>query len=139
MSAFGKRSGVSGGRPNFGVAKPMKGGPGASDYEVTVTTDRPADTVVAGQPMTLKVSVTNKSSAPIYQLRAVTKSDSGYYDEKELLFGKIDPGKTATAKAPLGWCETEGHKHAADLNVHFFLDIQINPPYKGDTSAFSYV
>ena len=30
MSAFGKRSGVSGGRPNFGVAKPMKGGPGGA-------------------------------------------------------------------------------------------------------------
>jgi hypothetical protein len=23
-------------------------------------------------------------------------------------------------------------------DVHFFLDIQINPPYKGDTSALSY-
>ncbi|MEP6982548.1 MAG: CpaF family protein [Sphingomicrobium sp.] len=31
MSAFGKRGGVSGGgRPSFGVAKPMKGGPGGS-------------------------------------------------------------------------------------------------------------
>jgi pilus assembly protein CpaF len=30
MSAFGKRSGVSGGRPSFGVAKPMKGGGGAA-------------------------------------------------------------------------------------------------------------
>jgi pilus assembly protein CpaF len=28
MSAFGKRNGVGGGRPSFGVAKPMKGGPG---------------------------------------------------------------------------------------------------------------
>ena len=27
MSAFGKRSGVGGGRPSFGVAKPMKGSP----------------------------------------------------------------------------------------------------------------
>src|SRR5690348_1739499 len=27
MSAFGKRSGMSGSRPSFGVAKPMKGGP----------------------------------------------------------------------------------------------------------------
>ena len=27
MSAFGKRNGVGGGRPSFGVAKPMKGGP----------------------------------------------------------------------------------------------------------------
>jgi pilus assembly protein CpaF len=30
MSAFGKRGGISGGRPNFGVAKPMKGGPGVA-------------------------------------------------------------------------------------------------------------
>jgi pilus assembly protein CpaF len=32
MSAFGKRSGISGGggRPSFGVAKPMKGGPGSA-------------------------------------------------------------------------------------------------------------
>ena len=30
MSAFGNRSGVSGGRPSFGVAKPMKGGPGGA-------------------------------------------------------------------------------------------------------------
>src|SRR5690242_4228320 len=29
MSAFGKRGGISGGRPAFGVAKPMKGGPSA--------------------------------------------------------------------------------------------------------------
>jgi len=26
----------------------------------------------------------------------------------------------------------------ADGDVHFFLDIQINPPYKGDTSACFY-
>jgi pilus assembly protein CpaF len=30
MSAFGKRGGMSGSRPNFGVAKPMKGGPGGT-------------------------------------------------------------------------------------------------------------
>ena len=30
MSAFGKRGGMGGGRPNFGVAKPMKGGSGAA-------------------------------------------------------------------------------------------------------------
>ena len=31
MSAFGKRGGMSGGsRPSFGVAKPMKSGPGSS-------------------------------------------------------------------------------------------------------------
>jgi carboxyl-terminal processing protease len=90
--------------------KTAKAGPKATDFDVSVTTDRPDNTVPAGQPMTLKVSVTNKSALPIYQLRAVTKSDSGYYDEKELLFGRVDPGKTVSAKAPLGWCETEGRK-----------------------------
>jgi carboxyl-terminal processing protease len=97
--------------------KGEKAGPKASDFEVSVTTERPNDTVTAGQPMTLRVAVTNKGTAPIYQLRAVTKSDSGYYDEKELLFGRIDPGKTGTAKAPLGWCETEGRKPGSTTPV----------------------
>jgi carboxyl-terminal processing protease len=90
--------------------KGTKTGPKGGDFDVSVTTDRQGDTVAAGQPMTLRVAVTNKSTLPIYQLRAVTKSDSAYYDEKELLFGRVDPGKTVVAKAPLGWCETEGHK-----------------------------
>ena len=35
MSAFGKRSGVGGGRPSFGVAKPMKGGGGGGPIKPT--------------------------------------------------------------------------------------------------------
>jgi carboxyl-terminal processing protease len=69
--------------------KGFKGGPKASDFEVQVATDRQGDTVVAGQPMTLKVSVTNKGTVPVYELRAITKSDSAYYDEKELVYGRI--------------------------------------------------
>jgi pilus assembly protein CpaF len=34
MSAFGKRNGMSGGRPNFGVAKPMKGSGGSAGAEI---------------------------------------------------------------------------------------------------------
>ena len=34
MSAFGKRGGIGGGRPNFGVAKPMKGGGGGGTAAV---------------------------------------------------------------------------------------------------------
>jgi pilus assembly protein CpaF len=33
MSAFGKRGGIGGGRPSFGVAKPMKGGPGGAPVQ----------------------------------------------------------------------------------------------------------
>ncbi|HEV8406637.1 MAG TPA: CpaF family protein, partial [Sphingomicrobium sp.] len=39
MSAFGKRGGVGGGRPNFGVAKPMKGGGGSAPVKATVPLD----------------------------------------------------------------------------------------------------
>src|SRR5262249_41667318 len=84
-----KKAGIDWDSPPKGV----KGSPKASDYDVQVTTDRPGDTVVAGQPMILKVSVTNKGTSPVYELRAITKSDSAYYDEKELVFGRIDPGK----------------------------------------------
>jgi len=84
--------------------------PKASDYEVKVSTDHPADTFAAGEQVTLKVSVKNKSASPAYQVRASTKSDGAYYDEKEFVFGKILPGETKTATAPLGFCDVDGHK-----------------------------
>jgi carboxyl-terminal processing protease len=90
--------------------KEQKVGPKAADYEVKVETDRKGDSVLAGEPMNLKLTVKNKGQTPIFQLRAVTKSDGPYYDEKELVLGKIGPGETKTATTPLGWCEVEGRK-----------------------------
>jgi carboxyl-terminal processing protease len=85
-------------------------GPAAGDFEVKLETDRKGDTVTAGEPMNLKVTVKNNGTEPIHQLRAVTKSDGGYYDEKELAFGKLEPGKSRTATVPFGWCELDGRK-----------------------------
>jgi carboxyl-terminal processing protease len=85
-------------------------GPTASDYEVKVSTDRPSDTLTAGDTMQLSVSVKNKGKTPVYQLRAVTKSDGPYWDEKELAFGRIGPGETRTASVPLGFCDVDGRK-----------------------------
>ncbi|MGC4093228.1 MAG: MXAN_5808 family serine peptidase [Polyangiaceae bacterium] len=82
----------------------------AGDYEVKVQTDRPSDTVTAGESMTLKVSVKNKGTVPAYQLRAITKSDGPYYDERELIFGRIDPGQTKTVSVPFGFCDVDGRK-----------------------------
>ena len=90
----------------------VKNGPASGDFVVHVKTDRKNDTVIAGEPMSLEVEVENHSNAPVYRLRAITKSDSGYFDEKELVFGRIDPGKNRTAKVPLGWCQVEGRKLA---------------------------
>jgi carboxyl-terminal processing protease len=78
--------------------------------EVKLDTDKPNNEVTAGDAMTLKVTVTNKGTVPLFRLAAVTKSDNGLYDNKELVIGKLEPGKTKAASIPLGWCEVEGHK-----------------------------
>jgi carboxyl-terminal processing protease len=78
--------------------------------EVKLETDRAGNEVMAGDPIQLKVTVTNKGTVPLYRLNGVTKSDNPMFDNKELVIGKLDPGKSKTAIAHLGWCETKGHK-----------------------------
>ncbi|MCL2824622.1 MAG: peptidase S41, partial [Polyangiaceae bacterium] len=70
----------------------------------------PGNKVKAGESVELRVTVTNNGTEPVYQLRALTTSDSSYYDRKELIFGKIEPGKSKTAVSHLGWCDLEGRR-----------------------------
>ncbi|WP_437776531.1 MXAN_5808 family serine peptidase [Sorangium sp. So ce1097] len=81
-----------------------------SELDVKVETDRANAEVTAGEPMELRVTVKNNGKQPVYRLRGTTESDNLYFASKELIFGKIGPGQTKTAKAPLGWCEVEGRK-----------------------------
>lgn len=85
-------------------------GPTKDQFEVKVETNRPGERVKAGEAMDLKVTVKNNGTEPVYQLRALTTADSSYYDRKEFIFGKIEPGKSKTATAPLGWCDVEGRR-----------------------------
>ena len=85
-------------------------GPQQSEMTVSVKTDRPGNTVTAGEAVSIEVTVQNNGSVPVYRLRATTKSDNPYFDEKELVFGKIDAGESKTVTAPLSWCEIEGRK-----------------------------
>jgi carboxyl-terminal processing protease len=105
VSADLKKLGIDWSPPPEGRKKGAQSG----DFDVAVSTSAKGNEVRAGEPLDLVVSVKNKGKEPIYQLRAITKSDSGYYDEKELIFGKIEPGETKKAKAALGWCDTDGH------------------------------
>jgi carboxyl-terminal processing protease len=82
-------------------------GPEPEDYLVKVRTDRADNRVNAGDPLTLEVELQNRGTLPIYRMRAITKSDNGNFDERELVFGRIDPGQTRTAKVPLGLCAVE--------------------------------
>jgi carboxyl-terminal processing protease len=81
---------------------------GPSDVEVSVTTNQKDNKVKAGDPFELEVSVTNKGKAPLYQLRAMTKSDNALFNERELVFGLVEPGKTRKWTTTLGLCKTEG-------------------------------
>ncbi len=91
-------------------AEPVAPANGPAPVEVRVETDRPDNEVQAGEPLQLRVTVTNKGTTPLYRLSAATKSDSALFDNKELVFGKIEPGKSRTATAPLGFCDVEGRK-----------------------------
>jgi carboxyl-terminal processing protease len=82
----------------------------SKDLDVKIATDRPGNEVTAGEPMDLRVTVTNNGKQPVYRLRGTTESDNPYFENKELVFGKLAPGQSRTVKAPLGWCDVEGRK-----------------------------
>ena len=62
---------------------------------------------MAGEPFNLKVQVENKGKAPLYQLRATTKSDNRLFSERELVFGKLAPGEKKTWSTTLGICKAD--------------------------------
>ncbi|MBI2396025.1 MAG: PDZ domain-containing protein, partial [Deltaproteobacteria bacterium] len=82
----------------------------ASKISVTVEPSKAGGEVVAGEPLEIKVTVTNNGTVPLYRLRAQTKADAGIFDGKEFVFGRVDPGKSRSWTTPMGWCETEGYK-----------------------------
>ncbi len=69
--------------------------------EVALSTDKPNHTIRGGEHGVLTVEVSNTGTAPAYQVRAISESDYNYFDERELMFGKIEPGETKTATLKL--------------------------------------
>jgi len=78
--------------------------------EVKVETDRPNNEVTAGETINLKVTVTNHGPTTLYRLSALSKSEDPMFDNKELVIGRLEPGKSRTASIPGGWCDVKGHK-----------------------------
>jgi carboxyl-terminal processing protease len=66
-----------------------------------LSTDKPNHTIRGGEHGVLTVELTNTGDAPAYRVRAISDSDYNYFDERELLFGKIMPGETKTATLKL--------------------------------------
>jgi carboxyl-terminal processing protease len=88
---------------------------GKTSVSVEAFTDRPENHVVAGEPMKLTVRVKNTGEAPLYRLRAVTKSENRLFSDRELVFGKLLPGETREWTAPLGVCLTEEGKRSCRI------------------------
>jgi carboxyl-terminal processing protease len=78
--------------------------------DVKVETDRSNNEVSAGETINLKLTVTNHGPTTLYRLSALTKSEDPMFDNKELVIGKLEPGKSRTAGIPGGWCNVKGYK-----------------------------
>ncbi|MCB9507410.1 MAG: PDZ domain-containing protein [Myxococcales bacterium] len=50
--------------------------------------------VHAGDPVTITLRATNDGTRPLYQVRAVSRSDYELFDDREFVFGRLDPGRT---------------------------------------------
>ena len=74
---------------------------------MAIRSDKTGNTIGAGESGTVTVTVTNEGTAPAYQVRAYSDSDYSYFDERELLFGRIDPGQTRSVPLKLSVSEHE--------------------------------
>lgn len=68
----------------------------APAYDLKITTSSPDGQVKAGEKVTITAAFTNKGTEPLYQVKAITEADYNVFNDREFIFGKVDPGKTAT-------------------------------------------
>ena len=83
---------------------------GASDVVVTLSTSSPNNEGTAGQPFELRVRVQNRGQHPLFQLRAGTHSDYSLFNQRELVFGRLNPGESREWATTLGVCKTEDNR-----------------------------
>ncbi len=79
---------------------------GPTSFQVEASLS-PGERIEAGHDLSLRVTVRNTGSAPVYRLRAQIKSDYGLFDGKELAFGYLPPGASKSWEVPLGACAKE--------------------------------
>ncbi|EDM74020.1 carboxyl-terminal protease family protein [Plesiocystis pacifica SIR-1] len=90
----------------------------AAKLEVSLSTDKRGDTIAGGESGVLTMTVTNAGDAPAYRVRALSDSDYNYFDERELMFGRIDPGETKTATLKLS---VSAHELSRTDRIDFHL------------------
>jgi carboxyl-terminal processing protease len=105
----------------------------AAELRLVLKTDKKDNAIRGGETGTLTATVTNVGSAPAWQVRAISDSDYGYFDERELFFGRIDPGQTRTATLQLSVGE---HELTRTDRLAFSLFEQHGAPMSKDSHRF---
>ena len=67
----------------------------------TMSTDRPANEVIAGDTVKFKATITNKGPGVAGQVRAQLKGNDLLFDGREFVFGKIKPGESRSWVVPV--------------------------------------
>lgn len=96
-----------------------KPGSGAAKLGVSIKSDKKDNVIKGGEQGTVTVTVTNEGDAPAWQVRAITDSDYRYFDERELLFGKLAPGESKSYSIKLSVGEHEISR-SDRIDVHLF-------------------
>jgi carboxyl-terminal processing protease len=92
---------------------------GAAKLAIKVASDKPGNVIKGGEKGTVTVTVTNNGDATAWQVRAITDSDYRYFDERELMFGRIDAGQSKTYQVKLSVSEHELSR-TDRIDFHFF-------------------
>ena len=67
---------------------------GVPNLDVKIATTPDAETLKAGDDVKITVTVTNRGTSDLHQLKAISKSDHGVLDDREFIFGRLTPGQT---------------------------------------------
>jgi carboxyl-terminal processing protease len=92
---------------------------GAARLAVALKSDKAGNVIKGGERGTVTVTVTNEGDAPAWQVRAITESDYRYFDERELVFGKLEPGESKSFSIKLSVGEHELSR-TDRIDFHFY-------------------
>ncbi len=68
--------------------------PAAGEVQFALIAPGTDGKIAAGQTVKIRGTVKNTGSGPVHRVRAVLKSENPYFDENEMIFGKIAPGES---------------------------------------------
>jgi carboxyl-terminal processing protease len=88
---------------------------------VTATTDHEDHELIAGEPVEVTVTLTNHGSRAMHQLRAVSSSSYYLFDDREFVFGVVEPGQTASWTVKLE-VPVEDPTRVESVKFHIFAD-----------------